>query len=150
MRTLEKSFLVDGKGERTREKSQAMRLLEFLDWSSQFVKSLQRDVVRIGMTVSHDKRALGAMVDNLLEDTKRALMLPFSTLLEVFPKLVRDLSRDRNKEVDLIIQGDEIEIDRRILEEMKDPLMHLVRNCIDHGMRKQASESDWGRLLAAP
>ncbi len=154
VRTLEKSFLVDGKGGRTREKSQAMRLLEFLDWSSQFVKSLQRDVVRIGMTVSHDKRALGAMVDNLLEDTKRALMLPFSTLLEVFPKLVRDLSRDRNKEVDLIIQGDEIEIDRRILEEMKDPLMHLVRNCIDHGIeeageRKRLGKAPRGALTIA-
>ena len=65
---------------------------------------------------------------------KKVLMLPFSSLLEIFPKMVRDLSRDRSKEVELVLEGSEIEIDRRILEEMKDPLIHLLRNCIDHGI----------------
>ncbi|MBI3995585.1 MAG: response regulator, partial [Nitrospirae bacterium] len=51
---------------------------------------------------------------------------------------VRDLSRDRGKELELVIEGAEIEIDRRILEEIKDPLIHLVRNSIDHGIEKPA------------
>src|SRR5260370_36942890 len=59
-------------------------------------------------------------------------MLPFSALLEFFPKLVRDLSRDCGKDADLTIVGGEIETDRRILEEMKDSLIHLVRYCMDH------------------
>jgi two-component system chemotaxis sensor kinase CheA len=63
-------------------------------------------------------------------------MLPFSTLLEIFPKMIRDLSRDQGKEVELVIMGSEVEIDKRILEEMKDPLIHLLRNCIDHGIEK--------------
>ena len=61
-------------------------------------------------------------------------MLPFSVLLETFPKFVRDLAREQGKEVDLLIQGGEVEIDRRILQEIKDPLLHLVRNSIDHGL----------------
>jgi two-component system chemotaxis sensor kinase CheA len=63
-------------------------------------------------------------------------MLPFSSLLEIFPKLVRDLSREQGKEVAWVSQGEEVQTDRRILQEMKDPLNHLVRNCIDHGIEK--------------
>ena len=74
------------------------------------------------------------MVDALLDDTKKTLMLPFLSLLEGFPGLVRNLSREAGKETELIIQGEQIEIDRRILEEIKDPLIHLVRNCMDHGI----------------
>jgi len=79
---------------------------------------------------------LGGMVDNLLEDMKEVLMLPFSTLLKMIPKVVRDLSRDQEKEVELVTRGSTTEVDRRILEEMKDPLIHLLRNCIDHGIEK--------------
>lgn len=82
----------------------------------------------------HDLRSLGSMMEALLRDTKRLLMLPFSSLTEVFPKLARDISREQGKELDLVIRGADIEIDRRILQEIKDPLVHLVRNCIDHGI----------------
>jgi two-component system chemotaxis sensor kinase CheA len=58
---------------------------------------------------------------------KKVLMLPFSSLFEIFPRFVRDLSLDRGKEVELAIRGAEIEVDRRILEEMKDPLIHLAQ-----------------------
>jgi two-component system, chemotaxis family, sensor kinase CheA len=61
-------------------------------------------------------------------------MQPFSSLLEVFPKLARDLARARGKEVEVVIHRGDIEIDRQILEEMKEPLIHIVRNCIDHGI----------------
>jgi two-component system chemotaxis sensor kinase CheA len=61
-------------------------------------------------------------------------MLPLATLGAYFPKLVRDLCRDQGKEADLVIRGEEVEIDKRILEEMKDPLIHLLRNCVDHGI----------------
>ena len=85
------------------------------------------------------------MVDHLLDDAKRLLMLPFSTLLAVLPKLVRDLARDQGKLVRLEIRGGEVEIDKRILEELKDPLIHLVRNSIDHGMEKSAERSARGK-----
>ncbi len=84
-------------------------------------------------------------MDDLVEDMKRVSMLPFSTLLESFPKLVRDLSRDCGKDAELNIVGGEIEIDRRILEEIKDPLIHLVRNCIDHGIETPKQREERGK-----
>lgn len=104
------------------------------DQNDASIKLLERKLGNLTKAAEYDQRFIGGMVDNLLVDMKKVLMLPFSTLLEIFPKLVRDLSRDQGKEVDLVILGEEIEIDRRILEEMKDPLVHLVRNCIDHGI----------------
>src|SRR5271169_5077926 len=85
-------------------------------------------------TSEFDYRSFGSMVDTLLDDVKQTVMLPFSYLLEVFPGLVRNLSREAGKEVELTTSGEELEMDRRVLEEIKDPLIHLVRNCIDHGI----------------
>lgn len=109
---------------------------EFFDPNHAATRSLESKLAALVKSADYDQRSLGGMVDNLLDDMKKVLMLPFSSLLEVFPKLVRDLSHDQGKEVELVIQGGEVEIDRRILEEMKDPLIHLVRNCIDHGIEK--------------
>jgi len=111
-------------------------LLEFFNWNHNYIKSLESKLIALTKSAEHDFRSLSGMADNLLEGMKKVLMLPFSTLLEIFPKLVRDLSHDRGNDVELVIQGGNIEIDRRILEEMKDPLIHLVRNCIDHGIEK--------------
>jgi two-component system chemotaxis sensor kinase CheA len=88
-----------------------------------------------------DFRSLGKMIDNLLEGAKQVLMVPFSTILEPLPSLVRDLSRDQGKEVELVMRGEELEIDRRIQEEMKDALLHLIRNAIDHGIEPPAERT---------
>jgi len=115
---------------------QAQRVLEFLEWEHARGKSLEGRLAALASLAEQNHRTLGGMVDSLLEDAKKALMLPFASLLEVFPKVVRDLARDRGKDAELHVQGGEIEIDRRILEAMKDPLLHLVRNCVDHGIEK--------------
>ena len=111
-------------------------LLEFLDWNYAYTKTLHNKLTTLTTAAEQDTHSLSIMVDNFLEDMKKVMMLPFSTLLEIFPKLIRDLSRDQGKEAELVVRGGEVEIDRRILEEMKDPLIHLVRNCIDHGIEK--------------
>ncbi len=112
------------------------RLQEFLDGSDAFARSFEGRLASLAKTAEQDRRALGQMVDHLLAETRNVLMLPFSSFLDVFPKFVRDLTRDQGKEADLTITGGEVEIDRRVLEAMKDPLIHLVRNCIDHGIEK--------------
>lgn len=114
------------------------RLLEFLDWNSNFLASLETALAALTRSAEQDQRVLGGMVDQLLEDMKKVLMLPAASVLEIFPKVVRDLARDRGKEVELVMDGAETEIDRRILEEMKDPLLHLIRNAVDHGIEKPA------------
>src|SRR5262249_22975836 len=83
-------------------------LLEFLEWNDGYVKALQSKLVTLAALAEQDHRALGNMVDDLLQDMKRASMLPFSSVLEILPKLVRDLARDRGKEVEIVMQGGEI------------------------------------------
>ena len=112
------------------------KVTEFLEWNASFLKSLGGECDAQVRSALRDSRLLGGMVDNLLEEMKSVMMFPFSSLLEAFPKIVRDLSRDYGKEVNLVIRGEEIEIDRRILEVMKDPFLHLARNCISHGIER--------------
>ncbi|RJP56019.1 MAG: hybrid sensor histidine kinase/response regulator [Deltaproteobacteria bacterium] len=134
--------------------SHLARLLEFLDWNESHFKSLESRFTALTKTAVQDSHVLGGVVNNLLQDMRKASILPLSSLLEIFPKFVRDLSRDQGKDAEMVIQGQEIEIDRRILEEMKVPLMHLVRNCIDHGIekpeeRKRREKSHRGTVTVA-
>ena len=111
-----------------------VRVLEFLDWNLDHFESLDVHVAALSRTADQDRQVIGKLVDDLLEGSKQLLLLPFGTLAAAFPKLVRDLCRDQGKEADLVIRGEEVEIDKRILEEMKAPLIHLLRNCVDHGI----------------
>ena len=111
-------------------------MLDFLDAKGERVAKLHATLAAIGKASEHDGRSMAAMADSLLEDLKTVSMLPFSSLLEMMPKVVRDLSHDKGKEASLVMRGGDIEIDRRILDEMRDPLIHLVRNCVDHGIEK--------------
>ncbi|BBB93163.1 MAG TPA: chemotaxis protein CheA [Methylomusa anaerophila] len=63
-------------------------------------------------------------------------MVPVGQVFNRFPRMVRDLSRELNKEVNLIIQGEETELDRTVIDEIGDPLVHLLRNSIDHGIEQ--------------
>ncbi|MBI5441362.1 MAG: chemotaxis-specific protein-glutamate methyltransferase CheB [Deltaproteobacteria bacterium] len=111
-------------------------ILEFLEWNRGFVKALETRYAAEAKALDRDSRALGGMVDGLLGEVKTVLMFPFSHLLELVPKIVRDLTRESGKDVGLVVQGGEIEIDRRILDELKDPLVHLLRNAVDHGVER--------------
>jgi two-component system chemotaxis sensor kinase CheA len=121
------------------------KLLEYLEAEHLFMKTLEERLLRLSKFAAHDRRALAGMSDNLLHDVKEMHLLPFSSLLEIFPRFTRELARDQGKQVELVIQGGEIEIDRRTLEEMKDPLMHLLRNCMDHGIEQPAMRQNKGK-----
>lgn len=110
------------------------RLLEFVDWSRESLHLLDTELSMLKRAAEYEQHTFGSMVEQLLEETKQVLMLPFSALLAGFPPFVRSLSRAQGKDVELEIHGGSIEVDRRILEGIKDPLVHLVRNCIDHGI----------------
>jgi two-component system chemotaxis sensor kinase CheA len=137
---LARQFLekIDKEGEDGKTGSSFYQLIEFLYWNNEYIKSLETRLVNLSKLAEGNAYLLSGMVDNLLEDMKSVLMLPFSTLLKIFPKMVRDISRDQGKNVDLLIRGSTIEVDRRILEELKDPFIHMIRNCIDHGIEKPA------------
>lgn len=74
------------------------------------------------------------IVNELQEEAMAARMVPMEQVFNRFPRMVRDLARDLGKEVDLDLVGSEIELDRTILDEITDPLIHLLRNSVDHGL----------------
>ena len=118
---------------------------ELLAWNETRISALQGRVAAATRAAEQDRRAVSRLVDEQLETMKSVLMLPVGTLVEVLPKLARDLAHTQGKEVELIIQGADIEIDKRILEELKDPLIHLVRNCVDHGIAKPEERAREGK-----
>jgi two-component system chemotaxis sensor kinase CheA len=81
-----------------------------------------------------------------LEDGVRAIrLLPLSTIFNLFPTMVRNLSREQSREAQLIIEGGETTADKRIIEEMKDPLMHIIRNAVDHGIEPPEERERHGK-----
>ena len=81
-----------------------------------------------------DQRRLTQVMAALQDNVRRMRMLPISTVFGTFPRMVRDLAHDLGKEVRLVIQGGDTEVDRSVLEQIKDPLTHLLRNSLDHGI----------------
>ncbi len=90
------------------------------------------------------------IVANELESGIRTLrLLPLSTIFNLFPRMVRDLAKQQEKEINLIIEGGDTKADKRILEDMKDPLMHMLRNAIDHGIETPQERESLGKPRTA-
>ncbi|MEM8885487.1 MAG: chemotaxis protein CheA, partial [Planctomycetota bacterium] len=85
------------------------------------------------------RRELDRLTTRLQEAVMHARMDPVGRLFERMPRLVRDLASELGKEIDLVTSGDETELDRSILETMTDPLTHLLRNAIDHGIERRGT-----------
>ncbi|MDO8736894.1 MAG: hybrid sensor histidine kinase/response regulator [Thermoleophilia bacterium] len=93
-------------------------------------------------------------LDELQDRTLHVRMLPLSTIFSLYPRVVRDVSNSGGKLVSFEISGEETELDKRILEQVADPLMHIIRNCIDHGIesqevRRAAGKPEQGMLRLA-
>jgi two-component system chemotaxis sensor kinase CheA len=93
---------------------------------------------RLSRSLSEDSGSLGTVVDHLIGETRHARMMPASAILEAFPRMIRDLCRETGKDVTWRATGADVEIDRKILDIVKDPLIHLVRNAVDHGIEAPA------------
>jgi two-component system, chemotaxis family, sensor kinase CheA len=95
---------------------------------------------------------LDGITTELQERVMKTRMQPINHVWSKFPRLVRDLSAQCGKQINLVMEGTETELDRTLLDAIKDPLTHMVRNCVDHGIeppdaRVAAGKSPVGRLL---
>lgn len=95
---------------------------------------------------------LGRIAGELQEGVMKIRMVPISQIFSRFPRVVRDLSRDLNKKINLVIEGEDTELDKSVIDELLDPIMHCVRNSLDHGIetpdvRKAAGKNEEGTLL---
>lgn len=92
-----------------------------------------------------DEIGLGVVSGELGEGIRNLRLLPLSTLFNVFARPVRDLARELNKQARLVTVGGEVAADKRIIEEMKDPLMHMIRNALHHGLEEPALRAATGK-----
>jgi two-component system chemotaxis sensor kinase CheA len=88
---------------------------------------------------------LHALVKDLHDKVMSARMTPLSLITDRLPRAARDIARKRGREVDLVITGAEIELDRAILDELTDPMLHILRNCIDHGLESPEERTAAGK-----
>jgi two-component system chemotaxis sensor kinase CheA len=77
---------------------------------------------------------IAKIVSTLQQDVMSIRLLPIEIVFNTMPRMVRDTARKLNKKVDFIIEGQETEVDRSVIEHLRDPLMHLLRNAVDHGV----------------
>ena len=77
---------------------------------------------------------LERITTNLHESVMKVRMVPIESVVNRFPRMIRDLSKKLNKEMELIMTGEDTELDRTVIDEIGDPLMHMLRNAADHGL----------------
>ena len=157
-----KDLTADGPSRNTTAQSQTVRIdVERLDKLMNTIGELVIDrtrILQIGKMLEtrykEDEliQALGEtsahvvkVVDELQEEIMKARMLPIGTVLSGFPRMVRDLSMKINKKVDFIVEGQDTEIDRTVIERIRDPLIHLLRNSIDHGIETPEERTAAGK-----
>jgi two-component system chemotaxis sensor kinase CheA len=110
---------------------------EVTKWLSQCdaqMQKLREQTLKLYDQVSIEAFHLDPVIDELQARIKEIKMLPLSTIFEGFPRMVRDIASQQGKEVNLVISGEETELDKKVLEGIKTSLIHILRNCIDHGI----------------
>ncbi len=135
-------FLFD---ENHSHQNDSRQLSQFYTRAESHIEQLGKLVSQLRTAMYEDTTRLEGISDELAEGIRTLRLLPLSTMFNLFPRLVRDLARQENKQVELVLEGGETRADKRILEDMKDPLMHMIRNAIDHGIELPCDRKRLGK-----
>lgn len=139
----------------SRELSQLHRMAEDLGAAGAALATRLQKAKEVAAELQRDGKLLANEelrdLTQLSEEVQAMRMLPLAVLFEPYPRMVRDLAKELGKEVELSVEGEDTRVDRSVLEALKDPLMHLVRNALDHGLepreeRMESSKSPRGHL----
>jgi two-component system chemotaxis sensor kinase CheA len=118
------------------------------------VGRLQRDVEALGEAMARDAELTERAAGRVNDEIRRLRMFPFADACHRLDRAVRDITNAKGNQAALVIEGGEVELDRSVLEGLKDPLMHLVRNAADHGIeppevRRAAGKPPAGRIVVS-
>ena len=130
-----------GKSLKAAKKEFAARYSDLFIFYNQFEANTKDLVARFKAAT----QSLARIVAELQEGVMEIRMVPISQIFSRFPRLVRDLSKSLKKQVQLIIQGEDTELDKSVIEDLLDPLIHCVRNAIDHGIEDPATREKQGK-----
>ncbi|MGA2186730.1 MAG: chemotaxis protein CheA [Bryobacteraceae bacterium] len=103
------------------------------------------DATGVAKELKESGANISRIADELQDSVMSIRMLPARTVFQKFPRLVRDLARSLGKEVRLVIEGEGIELDKTILEQIGDPLVHVIRNAVDHGLEPPDERQAMGK-----
>ncbi|HEX8551219.1 MAG TPA: hybrid sensor histidine kinase/response regulator [Abditibacteriaceae bacterium] len=144
-RTVDRTGRAAPREEKNAVDASALRELRRLaERETERLEALDSLLVRLGATYE-DVNRLDAVVAELESSIRGIRLLPLSTLFQLFPRPVRDLAKAQDKEIRFIVEGGETTADKRILEDIKDPLMHMIRNAIDHGIEPAQLRAQTGK-----
>jgi two-component system chemotaxis sensor kinase CheA len=110
------------------------RAVTAFDGTTERLRALERRVELLSLRTAAESHGLERAAASLEGDIRRVRMFPFSHACEGLERMVRDLTHATGKRVDLAIEGGDIRVGRLVLDEIRDPLLHLVRNAVDHGI----------------
>ena len=111
-----------------------LRLLEYVSDNQDRLREAKLALNNLAREYANDTTQMSLAIDELEQEVKRLRMLPLLTITASFGRMVRDLAQSSGKEVTLSLIGGETELDKHVLEQIKDPLIHLLRNAVDHGI----------------
>ena len=120
---------------------------ELVVWRNQLLRIVE-EPERQGPQLEIVARGIDELATNLQKNVMKTRMQPISHVFNKFPRIVRDLSRKTDKEIDLVMKGMNVELDRSLIEALVDPLTHLVRNAIDHGIECPKTRQAAGKPVA--
>lgn len=120
-------------------------VLSHLDLARGGLAPVRTTLERLLQRMEGDGRRIAQVTDDLQDDVRRARMLPVSMVFDAFPRLIRDLSVDLGKKAVLAIEGADTEVDRAVIEQIRAPLTHLLRNAIDHGLETPGERGSAGK-----
>jgi two-component system chemotaxis sensor kinase CheA len=109
-------------------------LIATVNRMSDDLRRLAQEAGRLAANISADARALSQVTDDVAARVRRLRMRPFSEACEMLPRVVRDVAAATGKDVDLTLSGVDVEVDRAVLDGLREALLHLVRNAVDHGI----------------
>ncbi len=123
-------------------------IAKYLNQCCAQMNSIREDSLGLFDALSAEAFHLDPVINELQSRVKEIRLLSCSTIFEGFPRMVRDIASEEGKEVNLVISGEETELDKKILEGIKTPLMHILRNCIDHGIEDVDERQALGKSKA--
>jgi two-component system chemotaxis sensor kinase CheA len=120
-------------------------LVRSLELVSAHAEHLIQESRRLAALALQDTRSLARITDDVADRARRLRLRPFAEACQVLPRTVRDLATSLGKEARLVIRGGEVEADRAVLDGLRDALLHLVRNAVDHGIETAAERQAAGK-----
>jgi len=120
-------------------------LQEFLQTNEQYLAEAQQQLTVLRRQMESSHYQMKQALNNLQDGVRQTRMQPIATIFDAFPRMVRDLAREQGKEIKFLLEGQKTEMDRSVIQQIRPPLVHLLRNAIDHGLETPEERINAGK-----